>query len=322
MPEVQYLLITPEEAGQKIISFLQRKTKKNIPYSALMRWIRTGQVRIDGKRAKPFDRLKAGQKVRIPPYAALLESENEILSHQKLDIVYEDEQFLVVNKPSGLPVHPGSGHKDSVTQRLRFQFAEDPFPPTPVHRLDKDTSGLLLVARSFSFLRTMQKIWPNKVNKLYLAWVRGVWPYRKWVKLEDRLLVRKSSRLGKKEAGIIHELPLRKNKERTGYAGKKVVISSKGKLARSWALLLRAIPGYSLLVLRLETGRTHQLRVQMAMKNHPIVGDPCYGHHEPSPLLLHAWQLSWPGYNFVSLPSWPQKFKVMEEWLSSNLLFS
>ena len=299
MPEVQYLLISPEEAGQKVISFLQRKTRKNIPYSALMRWIRTGQVRIDGKRVKPFDRIKAGQKVRIPPYAALLESENEILSHQKLDIVFEDEQFLVVNKPSGLPVHPGSGHKDSVTHRLKLQFAEDPFPPTPVHRLDKDTSGLLLVARSFSFLRTMQKIWPNQVNKLYLAWVKGVWPHKNWVKLEDRLFVRKDSAKSS--------------------SAKKVVASSKGKLARARAFLLRVIPGYSLLVLRLETGRTHQLRVQLAMKNHPIVGDPRYGHHEPCPLLLHAWQLSWPGYNFISLPSWPQKFKVMEEGLALRM---
>jgi 23S rRNA pseudouridine955/2504/2580 synthase len=290
MPQVQYLLISPEEAGQKVISFLQRKTRKNIPYSALMRWIRTGQVRIDGKRVKPFDRIKAGQKVRIPPYAALLESENEILSHQKLDIVFEEEQFLVVNKPSGLPVHPGSGHKDSVTHRLKFQFAEDTFPPAPVHRLDKDTSGLLLVARSFSFLRTMQKIWPNQVNKLYLAWVKGVWPHKNWVKLEDRLFVRKDSAKSS--------------------SAKKVVASSKGKLARARAFLLRVIPGYSLLVLRLETGRTHQLRVQLAMKNHPIAGDPRYGRHEPCPLLLHAWQLSWPGYNFVSLPSWPRKFKV------------
>jgi 23S rRNA pseudouridine955/2504/2580 synthase len=296
MPRVQYLLITPEEAGQKLISFLQRKTEKNIPYSALMRWVRTGQVRVDGKRAKPFDRIKAGQKVRIPPYAALLESENEILSHQKLDIVFEDEQFLVVNKPSGLPVHPGSGHKDSVIQCLRFQFADDLFPPTPVHRLDKDTSGLLLVARSFSFLRTMQKIWSKQVKKYYLAWVKGVWPHKNWVKLENRLFVRKDSAKSR--------------------SAKKVVVSSRGKLARARAFLVRVIPGYSLLVLRLETGRTHQLRVQLAMKNHPIIGDLRYGQQEPSPLLLHAFQLSWPGYGFFSLPSWPGTFKVKKEWLA------
>ena len=308
MPEVQYLLIKPEEAGQKLISFLQRKTRKKIPYSALMRWIRTGQVRIDGKRAKPFGRLRAGQKVRIPPHDSGLESENKILSHQKLDIVYEDDQFLVINKPSGLPVHPGSGHKDSVVHRLRSQFAEFHFPPTPVHRLDKDTSGLLLVAKSFSFLRAMQKIWSSKVNKFYLAWVRGVWPYRKWVKLENRLLVRK-------------EVEKQGNKEPASYTGKKVVISSKGKQARSRAFLLRVISGYSLLALRLETGRTHQLRVQLATRNHPIVGDFRYGHHEPYPLLLHAWQLSWPGYNFTSLPKWPQEFKVSAKWVSNPDLF-
>ncbi|WP_300831867.1 S4 domain-containing protein, partial [uncultured Bilophila sp.] len=132
----QPLLVTAEEAGQKLLQFLARRFDE--PQGVLHRWIRTGQVRINGGRAKPFDRVDFGDEVRVPPFAgggaqaaAPVKEDRSLLP----PIVAETDELIVFCKPAGLPVHPGTGHTDSLTARLEKSFAGAPFMPAPVHRL-------------------------------------------------------------------------------------------------------------------------------------------------------------------------------------------
>ena len=147
MPET--LQVTAAEAGQKLLQFLSRRFEE--PQSVLHRWIRTGQVRINGGRAKPFDRVELNDEIRVPPFAGAGTKAERVPASsggkELPPIVAETADVIVFCKPSGLPVHPGTGHTDSLTTRLEAAFAGSPFIPAPVHRLDRDTSGLLLVFR-------------------------------------------------------------------------------------------------------------------------------------------------------------------------------
>ena len=144
MPEP--LQVTAAEAGQKLLQFLSRRFEE--PQSVLHRWIRTGQVRINGGRAKPFDRVELNDEIRVPPFAGAGTKAERVPASsggkELPPIVAETADVIVFCKPSGLPVHPGTGHTDSLTTRLEAAFAGSPFIPAPVHRLDRDTSGLLL----------------------------------------------------------------------------------------------------------------------------------------------------------------------------------
>ena len=161
-PDPNTVIVDPREGGQKLLQFLQRRL--DLPPSLLHRWIRTGQVRINGGRAKPFGLVAAGDSVRLPPFAlgmsrrskatggqASPEQEHE--PRQRTQALppaprplQKDGDLWVFCKPAGLPTHPGTGHEDSLSSRLAARAGDAPFKPTPVHRLDKDTSGILLVA--------------------------------------------------------------------------------------------------------------------------------------------------------------------------------
>lgn len=274
---VQVVEVGPEENGRKLLSFLEARLG-SLPAGLLMRLVRTGQVRIDGRRCKPFDRVTTGQKVRIPPVS--VERKEEVAtSLPGLEIVHEDSDMLVVNKPSGLPVHAGTGWTDSVHDRLRDGRS---FSPTPVHRLDRDTSGLLLCAKTHDFLRAMHASWPS-VTKAYLCWVDGRWEDQGWRTIR--------SELAKVETGD----------------GEKVV-SGQGRLAVSHVHPVLLGEGQSLLLVVLGTGRTHQIRVHLADCGHPITGDPKYG--QGGGLMLHAAFLSWSEHRFFALPAWTGAFRV------------
>lgn len=277
--------VTPEEAGQKLTGFLARRVGRAVPQSVLMRWIRTGQVRVDGRRAKPFQRLLAGQEVRLPP-RAFAEAEAKTLQQPAsaggLDILLTEQDYLALAKPPGLPVHGGSGHVDSVRARLLGMFPEADFAPTPVHRLDRDTSGVLLVALTYARLREMQELFKGgKVGKEYLAWVVGAWPWGEEYVMYDRL-----AKLG----------PKGRQRMATDVAGRE---------ARARVRLLRVEERASLLLLRLETGRTHQLRVQLAERGFPIRGDLKYGAPPcEQGLLLHCQRLEVFGRCIGVPPPW------------------
>lgn len=340
---VQHWDVTPEEAGQKLLQFLQRRLGRAVPKGAIMRWIRTGQVRVDKGRVKPFTRLDEGQIVRVPPFrtgdadadipgdsggssSPTPRGEGREPSSEKgraqagrqrrrspagltaagrhaaensdttttLEILHDQDGLLVIAKPAGLPVHGGSGHTDSVQARLDAMFPDAPFRPTPAHRLDRDTSGLLLVATSYTRLRELHDaLREHTTEKTYLAWVKGRWPHSGEYRLEDRMEKREAS----DGSG-----------EHRGKSPEKVTTGS-GRVALAFAEPLDVRDDKSLLRIRLLTGRTHQIRVQLADRGHPILGDRKYGGPatEPGhpPLFLHAFALCVGGQSFNLPPDWP-----------------
>ncbi len=288
---VQTFTVTAEEAGQKLLQYLSRRLVGAVPQAALQRFIRTGQVRVDGRRAKPFSRLEQGQTVRVPPYETEDETPTPSVSPQTpaLDILHEDDDLLVVVKPAGLPVHPGTGQPLALTTILAARHQGAPFKPTPAHRLDRDTTGLVLVAKSYRALRAIHEaMLADQVRKDYLTWVQGQWllgEENEWVTLTDQLA-------------------------KQGGPGRETVRpTDAGKLAVSKARLLLRTPAASLLEVRLETGRTHQIRTQLASRGYPILGDAKYGGGKP-PLLLHAWRIVLPDAAFTAPPPWPAPWSV------------
>ncbi len=295
MPAVTIVTVTQAESGQKLLQFLERRLGRTVPRSAIQRWIRTGQVRVDSGRKKPFDRINAGQVVRIPPYKDE-NSAQDLPSLARLEIVFEDKALLVLAKPAGLPVHGGTGHSDSIAARLKAHFAGASFSPTLAHRLDRDTSGLLLVAKTYASLRQLNElIAAGGVDKQYLAWVAGTWPHNEPILLEDRL-------------------------EKCGPKGQQKVTTGTGKQARCKVSPLLARPDASLLSIKLLTGRTHQIRVQLASRGHAIIGDTKYGTSskaDKSTMLLHAFKLKFLAQTFLLAPSWPHPYNVPERFVQS-----
>lgn len=286
MPGVQHLTVTPAEDGLKVFQFLERRLNKGAPRPLIMKWARTGQLRVDGGRVGPFHRLAAGQDVRVPPFTPE-ESGPEPGTTRDLDVVHEDGELLVVAKPAGLPSQPGSRHLDSVQTRLKARFTGADFVPNIVHRLDKDTSGLLLAGKTYAAVRRLSDMFAGReVGKVYLAWVRGAWPHAEPVTLRDSLA-----------------------KDKRGPQEK--VATGEGKLALAEVRPLRRKADATLLEVTLLTGRTHQIRVQLASRGHAILGDRKYGtrpHH--TPLLLHSWKLRLPEREFALPPPWEGEWAV------------
>jgi len=282
----QPLVVSPPEAGQKLLSFLARRT--GAPSGELHRWIRTGQVRVNGARAKAFDRLEEGALVRVPPFAiqksvqpspektpaAPLQGAQGKL--QGLSVLYEDEHLLILEKPAGITVQGGSGHADNLAARVAGAFAGAPFIPAPLHRLDRDTSGIVAFGKSYRALRFYTDALAGRestpaLRKDYLAWTEGTWKNRLHA-LEDLLA-------------------------RNAKSGLMEICSGKGQPARLAALPLEArqIGGrpHTLMLARLFTGRMHQIRIQFSSRGHPVAGDPWYGHGGTG-LKLHAFRLFLP----------------------------
>lgn len=306
------LVVRAADAGQKLVQYLARILGKEPPGSVLMRWIRTGQVRVDGKRAKPFDRLTEGQAVRLPPFAlqqflpgpvdAPADQEpGEILNRLSacgLEAISVTTRWIALRKPAGLPVHPGSGWTDSIQTRLEQAFAGHTFAPAICHRLDRDTTGLLLAARTHQALREAHEAFrQGAVEKYYLCWVCGRW------------------NLGGPGQAIECEDTLAKS----GPPGhQKMNRTDQGKLARLAATPLLVAPDRTLVSVRLLSGRTHQIRVQMAERGHPIIGDVKYGGGK-GPLYLHSWKLSLPDVRFACAPQWEGVWRIPEEWETDGL---
>ncbi len=288
---VQYIQITSQQSGQKILSFLSRFLP-DIPLSALHRAIRRGEIRINGKRCTPFLRIANRDTIRIPPFTTQKQN-NLPQSPFFLEILHTTPDFFLINKPTNLAVHGGTGNTISIISQLRSQFPEESFQSTPIHRLDKHTSGLLLVARSYIFLQKMQQLWQNnQVEKKYLAWVQGSWTFPQNIILQDEI---QKQTIGKKE------------KMQTG----------QGKIAQCQVNCLKQEQNRSLLIITLKTGRTHQIRVQLAAHGFPIIGDGKYGIHAKQ-MFLHAVSLAWEGQQFHCLPQWEDEYLPPNIFLKRN----
>lgn len=281
-PEVRLVTIDDERVGQRIDNYLASQLK-GVPKSAIYRLLRTGQVRINGKRAKPENKLISGDIVRIPPVR--LDAPGTLPTpgaglRGALDqaVLYEDRELLVLNKPSGLASHGGSGVSLGAIEALRAIRPQDTLEL--VHRLDRDTSGLLLFAKKHSALRRLQTlIREGQVRKHYFALIRGT-PAREHFEVDA---------------------PLRKNQLRGGE--RMVAVEDDGKPSLSRFRIVERFQHATLVEVEIITGRTHQIRVHALHSGHPLAGDEKYGDAEFNKrmralglkrLFLHAHSLAFP----------------------------
>lgn len=281
---VQILEVGPGAAGQRIDNFL-RSQLKGAPKTLIYRILRKGEVRVNKGRIKPEYKLQLGDLVRVPPLRLAERDEPAPLAQGLLErleaaILYEDKALIVLNKPAGIAVHGGSGLSYGVIEALR-QLRPDAKDLELVHRLDRDTSGLLMVAKKRSMLRHLHEaLRGDGVDKRYLALVSGAWP---------------SSR---KQVSA----PLRKNTLRSGE--RMVEVDDEGREALTLFRVLRRFGEFSTLVeAKPVTGRTHQIRVHARHAGHPIAGDAKYGDEAftrevrslgGKRLFLHAYSLTVP----------------------------
>ncbi len=255
--KVQMVRVERDQAGQRLDNFLLRRMK-GLPRSRVYRLVRRGEVRVNKKRCKPEYKLEHGDNVRIPPFngaesgAVPLMVSDGLANMLREAILHEDEQMLVLNKPAGLAVHRGSGIRLGIIEAIR-QVQPDWAKAELVHRLDRDTSGVLLIAKDLKSLRTLQdQFRSQQVNKTYLALVCGSWPAE----------IRKI------------DAPLLKSEAVGG--DRVVTVNPEGKAATTYFNVLERFQGATLLEVKPETGRTHQIRVHCQHAGHGVVGDPKY----------------------------------------------
>jgi 23S rRNA pseudouridine955/2504/2580 synthase len=276
--------VAPEYAGQRIDNFL-RTQLKGAPKTLIYRILRKGEVRVNKGRIKPEYKLQAGDVVRVPPIRLAEVGDpvpvaKPLLERLDAAIVHEDKGLIVLNKPAGIAVHGGSGLSFGVIEAFR-QLRSDCRELELVHRLDRDTSGLLMIAKKRSMLRHLHEaLRGDGVDKRYFALVRGSWP-----------AARKQ----------VHA-PLLKSNLRSGE--RMVEVNAEGKEALTTFKVLRRFGEFATLVEASPiTGRTHQIRVHAKHAGHPIAGDPKYGDDEftreirdlgGKRLFLHAHSLSVP----------------------------
>lgn len=265
MSDVRYNEITSDDAGQRLDNYLMR-VLKGVPKSHIYRIIRAGEVRVNKKRAKPLTRLEAGDMVRIPPIRVAAEKSVHVGEHleQRLNesIIYEDSGLLVINKPAGIAVHGGSGLSLGVIEALR-KVRTDLSYLELVHRLDRETSGCLLLAKKRSVLREIQALlMAREVKKTYWAILAKPWA-------------------GDKKQLV--DVPLEKNILQSGE--RLVRVTAEGKPSQTAFRLLENYPQACWVEASPKTGRTHQIRVHSAWLGHPIIGDDKYGSAEFDNLL-------------------------------------
>ena len=268
---VNFLTIADEDAGQRLDNFLI-KILKGVPKSHIQRIIRAGEVRVNKKRAQATTRLQDGDIVRIPPVRVAERSQQTLQAApaKEFDIVHEDEWLLVINKPSGVAVHGGSGVNFGVIEQLRQARPEARYLEL-VHRLDKDTSGLLMIAKKrLCLVKLHELLRDHYPYKSYIALGVGAWPDK-----------------------VRHvKLPLFKY---TGAQGEKMVrVAEDGQFAHTVFEVLKpftqpnALQAATLVRAVLKTGRTHQIRVHMQAQHCPIAGDERYGDYEVNKKLAKA----------------------------------
>jgi 23S rRNA pseudouridine955/2504/2580 synthase len=306
---VQHFEVSADEAGQRLDNYVHKRLGE-IPRSKVYRVIRKGEVRVNGHRAGPDTRLQAHDKIRIPPVRIRPPEEigrpsNELQETLGRAIVYEDARLLVIDKPSGIAVHGGSGVSFGVIEALRALRPEEHLELA--HRLDRDTSGCLIVARNTATLRIVHALLREEnttFEKRYLALLKGSWD------------------LGKKRI----DAPLRTDTRVGGERTVRVDVSGKPSLSE-----FRPVQFFgrraTLMEVSLLTGRTHQIRVHAQHAGHPVAGDEKYGDETFNEemrtlglgrMFLHASSVSfeWPnggGQFSVNAPLPPELARVIDK---------
>lgn len=364
------LVVSAAEDGMKLLRFLERRLAPSPGSSLLHKWIRTGQVRVNKGRAKPFALLRAGDAVRLPPVACARNIAEPCPARQRdfgnesnglefrdfpdaespflgadAPILAATRELLVINKPAGLAVQPGTGREDSLSGRLKAACAGSYFVPAPAHRLDRDTSGLVLAGKTHTAQRALHSFFQQgRIVKDYLAWVRGKWPYDDPHLLLDRLEKRTENSgwesmaalpggrtlLVKSPEEAFRSPVVRKAAHESGFAlcavlpvhtmSAEAFPGGPSSQTGSGAPDDASRSGATLLLIRLFTGRKHQIRVQFASRGFPVIGDARYGGPRQARLLLHAFAVRLPDpltaedemcvqeQEFQQAPDWPPPF--------------
>lgn len=279
---VTHLVVGEEEQGQRLDNFLIRVCK-GVPKSHLYRILRSGEVRVNSGRVDATYRLVVGDKLRIPPIRIAERPQNEVdeAAKQRIDlpIIFEDEAMLVIDKPEGIAVHGGSGVSFGVIEALRRQRPQAKFLEL-AHRLDRETSGILLVGKKRLALTALHDMFREHgagADKRYLVLVKG-----RWMNNTQHV-----------------KLPLFKYLTEGGE--RRVSVNADGKPSHTVFRLLARWPEMSLLEAQLKTGRTHQIRVHLSHLGFPILGDEKYGDFALNKALkrdglkrmaLHAWRMA------------------------------
>jgi 23S rRNA pseudouridine955/2504/2580 synthase len=281
---VRHETVAEDRAGQRLDNFLI-SCLGPVPRSLIYRIVRKGEVRINGSRAKPMMKLKAGDVVRIPPVRIETRESPEVPARLVDDVerrlIEVNDDYAILDKPAGLAVHGGSGLQYGLMDAIKVRHPDW----RPVHRLDRPTSGLLLLACNHQALRALQRSFVDRqVEKRYLALLDGVMP----------------------EPLMRIDRPLLKIRDSSGQH--RVIVADDGQAAVSVFKLLERVGNYSYVEVSIETGRTHQIRAHAASLELPLVGDDLYNPDDPPEgldrLFLHAHylRLSWPDDAVYSSP--------------------
>lgn len=282
--QVRRVTVSADRSGQRLDNFLISLLGQ-VPRSLVYRLVRTGQVRVNGSRAKPMQKLKAGDEVRVPPVRVqapeTVKVPSGLVDTVRSRIVEQNDDYLVLDKPAGLAMHGGTG----LTYGLMDAIARIDEQWRPVHRLDRPTSGLLVLACHHQALVQLQRLFVRReVDKRYLALLTG--------RLE--------------EERVMVDQPLKKIRDGSGQ--RRIIVDEEGQVARSVFRLLERVGNFSFVEVSIETGRTHQIRAHAAWLGHPIAGDELYNEGQPlgglNRLFLHSHylRLPWPEDRIFSAP--------------------
>lgn len=269
------------DVGQRVDNYLLKQCKK-LNKASCYKLIRKGQIRINGKRIKPSQKLAVNDLIRVPPFVFFVDQEAVVVPksvQQQLlaSVIFEDTDYLVLNKPAGLPCHTGTGHQFGVIEIINS--IEDYGDTQLAHRLDKDTSGCLLLAKNRAALLVFQQaLQAQQVNKVYLAVLVG--------HLHKAVAVSQPLDTEHRVNGIRH-----------------VIVSQQGQSAHTEFQPISTAAHLTLARCEISSGRTHQIRAHAKYLKHPVLGDRFYGHKQPKlprSLYLHAQQLRFGDRSFTA----------------------
>lgn len=289
---VRYVTVEPDRAGQRLDNFLMTALG-SVPRALVYRLVRKGQVRVNGSRARPHQRLAAGDEVRLPPVRQegdkAVRVPDDLVEEIRRRVVLETRELVVIDKPAGLAVHGGSGLSFGLVDVVERIFSGT----SPAHRLDRATSGLIVLGRDRAALKALQQAFTRReVEKRYLALVSGRLP-------EDRVTV---------------DAPLKKIHDAGGQ--RRMIVDEAGDRAVSHFRVLERLRHHTFAEVEIETGRTHQIRAHARHLGHPLAGDDLYNPADPPGglrrLFLHAHylHLPWPEDRILNSPL-PEELKTI-----------